>query len=210
MNRSRAAIRWGRSNASSVKPVSAPSASATILTGRLMLTTDIAAWMASSIVSRLRWMSFRLPMPYTTVDSPIAMYGATGWRLRFPSLLLPFVCAMVVDLLPGFDVVIIMSECNASSPSRAPSGLSPEDHLSLPGGLSKRVLRRELDQPWRTRSACDPAEGRAALDVGERRDVEVRMVPDVEELRGELEILLLGQAEILPNGKIPVLQERPT
>src|SRR2546427_8617720 len=76
--------------------------------------------------------------------------------------------------------------------------------------LSKRVLRRELDQPWRTRSACDPAEGRAALDVGERRDVEVRMVPDVEELRGELEILFLGQAEILPNGKIPVLQERPT
>ena len=78
MNSSRAAVTCGTSNASSVKPVSAPSANATIFTGMLMLITDIAAWMPSSIVCRLRRMCLRSPIPYTTVDRPTARYGAIG------------------------------------------------------------------------------------------------------------------------------------
>ncbi len=42
MNKSRAAITCGRSKISSVNPVSAPSASAMIFTGMLMLTIDTA------------------------------------------------------------------------------------------------------------------------------------------------------------------------
>ena len=72
MNSSRAAVTWGMSNASSVNPVNAPSARARILTGMLMLMTPIAAWIASSIVWRLRSMCLRSPTPYTTVEIPTA------------------------------------------------------------------------------------------------------------------------------------------
>src|SRR5438128_12486331 len=85
MNSSLAAIVCGRSKASSVNPVSAPSASAISLTGMLMLTTDIAAWIPSSMVSRFFRMSLRLPIPYTTVERPTAMYGATDVRGCLPS-----------------------------------------------------------------------------------------------------------------------------
>ena len=63
MNSSRAAVTCGMSKASSVKPVSAPSASAMILIGMLMLMTPIAAWMASSMVARLRRMCLRSATP---------------------------------------------------------------------------------------------------------------------------------------------------
>src|SRR5947207_2718950 len=78
MNSSLDAVTCGTSNTSSVKPVSAPSASATSLIGMLMLMTPKAAWMASSTVARFRRMCFRSPTPYTTVDSPTARYGAIG------------------------------------------------------------------------------------------------------------------------------------
>ena len=72
MNSSRAAVTCGTSKASSVKPVSAPSANAINFTGMLMEMIPIAAWIASSRVSRFPSMSFRLPTPWTTVDRPTA------------------------------------------------------------------------------------------------------------------------------------------
>ena len=56
MKSSRAAVTCGMSKISSVKPVSAPSASAISLTGMLMPMIETAAWIASSMMSRLRWM----------------------------------------------------------------------------------------------------------------------------------------------------------
>ena len=56
MNRSRAATTCGMSKISSVKPVSAPSASAIIRTGMLMPMIETAAWIASSMMVRLRSM----------------------------------------------------------------------------------------------------------------------------------------------------------
>ena len=78
MNRSRAATTCGMSKISSVKPVSAPSASAIMRTGMLMPMIEAAAWIASSMIARLRSMCLRAPMPWTTVEMPTAMYGATG------------------------------------------------------------------------------------------------------------------------------------
>jgi len=63
MNRSRAASVCGRSNASSVKPVKAPSERAISFTGMLMLTIDIAACTLSSTMSRLTAMCLRSAMP---------------------------------------------------------------------------------------------------------------------------------------------------
>ena len=73
MNRSRAAVTCGMSKISSVKPVSAPSASAISRTGMLMPMIETAAWIPSSTICRLRSMSRRLPMPCTTVESPTAI-----------------------------------------------------------------------------------------------------------------------------------------
>ncbi len=87
MKRSCAATTCGMSKASSVKPVSAPSASAISRTGMLMPMIDIAAWMPSSIVSRFQRMCLRSATPYTTVDMPTARYGATGSPLAGTSVL---------------------------------------------------------------------------------------------------------------------------
>ena len=73
MKRSRAAVVWGMSKISSVKPVSAPSARAISRTGMLMPMIETAAWIASSMTSRLRAISLRFEMPRTTVESPTAM-----------------------------------------------------------------------------------------------------------------------------------------
>jgi hypothetical protein len=42
-------------------------------TGMLMPMIDTAAWIPSSTICRLRSMSWRLPMPCTTVESPTAI-----------------------------------------------------------------------------------------------------------------------------------------
>ncbi len=47
-------------------------------TGMLMPMIETAAWMASSMIARFRSMWRRAPMPWTTVEMPTAMYGATG------------------------------------------------------------------------------------------------------------------------------------
>ena len=73
MNSSRAAVTWGTSKISSVKPVSAPSASAISFTGMLMPMIDDAAWIESSTIRRYRSMCLRSQMPCTTVESPTAM-----------------------------------------------------------------------------------------------------------------------------------------
>ena len=72
MNSSRAALTCGTSKASSVNPVSAPSASAMSLTGMLIEMIPIAAWTASSMVSRFWAMCLRSPTPCTTVEIPTA------------------------------------------------------------------------------------------------------------------------------------------
>ena len=73
MNSSRAAVTCGMSKISSVKPVSAPSASAISLTGMLMPMIETAAWIASSMMSQVALDVLRLPMPWTIVENPTAM-----------------------------------------------------------------------------------------------------------------------------------------
>src|ERR1700724_115658 len=105
MNRSRAAVTWGTSNASSVKPVRAPSARAISFTGMLMLMTPMAAWMASSMMSRFCWICLRSPTPYTTVESPTARYGATGLRSVFLALVSPGGDSGLMGPLPSVEPV---------------------------------------------------------------------------------------------------------
>ena len=87
MKSSRAAVTCGMSKISSVKPVSAPSASAISFTGMLMPMIETAAWIASSMMSRLRWMCRRSATPWTIVERPTAMYGATGVRSLMAGML---------------------------------------------------------------------------------------------------------------------------
>src|SRR5437899_6833898 len=86
------------------------------------------------------------------------------------------------------------------------------------------VPQRELNQPWRPNGARYLPEGRIlqdsihtarrprcalkAFDIGHGRVAKVRMVPDVEEVRGKPQTLTLGDLEILDQCEVPVLLRR--
>src|SRR4051812_37634837 len=78
----------------------------------------------------------------------------------------------------------------------------------------ERVPQLELDEARRTDRAYDLGEGgelggRSAVeaDIVLNRIAKIRVVPDVEEVRGEAQRLFLSQTKILDQGKIPVLLE---
>src|SRR5713226_3403001 len=74
------------------------------------------------------------------------------------------------------------------------------------------VPQRELNQPWRANGAGDLAKRTVrrsdTFDIGHCRVAEVRMVPDVEEVRGKPQTLTLGDLEILDQCEVPVLLRR--
>src|SRR3989442_14170086 len=85
----------------------------------------------------------------------------------------------------------------------------------------ERVPQRELNQPWRANGARYLPEGRIlqdsihtarrprcalkAFDIGHCRIAKVGVVPNVEEVRGEAQTLVLADLEILDQRKVPVL-----
>src|SRR5277367_906931 len=74
----------------------------------------------------------------------------------------------------------------------------------------ERIAQRELDQPRHSLRTRDYAEIAGALDIGSHRVGKIDVVPNVEEVRGEPQILSLRQANVLDERKIPVLLEWPT
>ena len=70
------------------------------------------------------------------------------------------------------------------------------------------IPQRELDQPRRSHRTGDSAEV-APFHVGESRIGEVRVIPDVKEIRSEPQLLPLGNLEVLDQREIPVLLSRP-
>ena len=83
----------------------------------------------------------------------------------------------------------------------------------------KRPSQRELDQARsayglhdRTERVLAYASGRdpgvVGLDVGDGGVAEVRVIPNIEEVRCEAEFLAFGNLEVLENGRVPILLER--
>ncbi len=70
------------------------------------------------------------------------------------------------------------------------------------------VAQRELDQARSTHGRENSAE-RGVGNFGGRGIGEIRVIPDVEEVRSETQFLALGDAEILDQRKIPILLEGP-
>lgn len=76
------------------------------------------------------------------------------------------------------------------------------------------IAQRELHQPRRARCSHNFAEGTVSrarqvrLDVGYRGVGEVGVIPDVEEIGGEADLLALADVEILDQRRVPVLLER--
>ena len=79
------------------------------------------------------------------------------------------------------------------------------DQIAHPDRLES-VAERKLNQSWRAHGGENFAESRVR-DVGKRRISKIRMVPDVEEIRSEAQLLALGDPEILEQREIPVLLE---
>ena len=84
------------------------------------------------------------------------------------------------------------------------------------------VPQRELDKAWRAYGRKDLAERPGiGWSTGDRvvgncfhvvdgRIREVRMIPDIKEIRCEPELLVLGNLEIFYQREVPVLLKRPT
>ena len=83
----------------------------------------------------------------------------------------------------------------------------------------KRPSQRELDQARSAYGLHDRTErvlayasvrdpGVVGLDVGDGWVAEVRVIPNIEEVRGEAEFLTFGNLEVLDNGCVPILLER--
>ena len=72
----------------------------------------------------------------------------------------------------------------------------------------ERVPQLELDEARSADRALNLAEGAEVLDVVRRRAGEIRVIPDVEEIRCKSEVLPFRQAEVLDQREIPILLER--
>ena len=70
----------------------------------------------------------------------------------------------------------------------------------------KSVAERELRQPGISDDVGDLPKPRA-FDVGDQRFVEYRVIPDVEQIGRELEILLLGERPGFAERRVPILLE---
>ena len=70
------------------------------------------------------------------------------------------------------------------------------------------VAQGELDQARRAYRREDFAERAGIFDVVDGRVGEVGVIPDVEEIRGETELLAFGDLKVLDQRKIPILLER--
>src|SRR5260370_18829673 len=90
--------------------------------------------------------------------------------------------------------------------------------LAVPSPL-KRPSQRELDQARSAYGLNDRTErilayasvrdpGVVGLDVGHGWVAEVGVIPNIEEIGRETKFLLLGDSEVLENGRIPILLER--
>src|SRR5215475_12694111 len=75
----------------------------------------------------------------------------------------------------------------------------------------ERQPQRELDQPRRSRRRDNPPERTAnGFDVVDRWIRKARVVPDVEEVRSEVQVHAFRQLERLQEREIPVLLIRST
>src|ERR1700747_2534502 len=70
------------------------------------------------------------------------------------------------------------------------------------------IPQRELDQARRAHGAVDLAKSPWVLEVSGCRISKVGVIPEIEEIGGEAQILALGQAEVLDEREIPILLER--
>src|SRR5258708_6370124 len=70
------------------------------------------------------------------------------------------------------------------------------------------VAQGELDQARRAYRREDFSEWAGVFDVVEGWVGEVGVIPDVEEVRGETELLAFGDLKVLDQRKVPVLLER--
>src|SRR5439155_27203848 len=72
---------------------------------------------------------------------------------------------------------------------------------------SEVILESQLNVSWCTYRACDRAEaGRIRHDTG--RGAEIRMVQRVEEIGAQVEILALGDVELLFDGEVQIVERR--
>jgi hypothetical protein len=83
----------------------------------------------------------------------------------------------------------------------------------------KRPSQRELDQARSAYGLDDRTErilpyasvrdpSVVGLDVGHGRVAEVSVIPNIEEIGRETKFLMLGNSEVLENGRVPILLER--
>src|SRR6267143_699361 len=72
----------------------------------------------------------------------------------------------------------------------------------------ERVTQRELDQPRRAHCGKVSAEGSRILHIRDGRIRKVRVVPNVEEVRREPQLLPLGDLDVLEQREVPVLLVR--
>src|SRR5207248_1334545 len=73
----------------------------------------------------------------------------------------------------------------------------------------ERVPQLELDETRGADGADDLAESDGVFYVVRRGVAKIRMIPDIEEIRRELQRLLLSQAKILNQREITILLKRP-
>src|SRR5689334_3922591 len=76
--------------------------------------------------------------------------------------------------------------------------------------MSVTVIQTKLNQPRRYNSRCDLAEGRRSTDVDDARETEDRMVPQVENIHAEAQLVTFLDVEILEQREVPVLLEWTT
>src|ERR1700751_2565441 len=73
--------------------------------------------------------------------------------------------------------------------------------------MLESIPQRELNQARRAHRAVDFSECRRVLNIIQRRTSKINVIPDIEEVRGETQILPLSDAEVLDQRKVPVLLE---
>ena len=72
------------------------------------------------------------------------------------------------------------------------------------------IPQRELNQSWCPHQAGDFAEAAAGFHVGHGRVPKIRVVPHIEEVGGEAQVLPLGNLYIFDQREVPVLLPRTT
>src|SRR6267143_2287956 len=87
-----------------------------------------------------------------------------------------------------------------------PSPLKGPSQRELDQARSAYGLHDRTERVLAYASVRDP--GVVGLDVGHGWVAEVRVIPNIEEVRGQAEFLTFGNLEVLENGRVPILLER--